>query len=311
MRPDITRLDKVIITIATTGGLHGKEANPALPEQPKEIVQAMKDCYDAGASIAHIHARDKDGLTTADLRVYHEIVQGINDRCPGMITQVGNGIGVRYTRGHKFPGDGFTQDQRMALLDIDPRPDMLTVNAGTFHFQHRETEFLFDNSKAWNTRFITGCNERGIQNEFEVYDLSHIANILKLKQLGIVTGPMHFSMVLGIDGGIPATPQNLMAMVDALPEGSSWQVVCIGKHQMPLCTMVLAMGGNIRAGFEDNVYYSHGVLAVSNVQFVERAVRLARELGREIASPEEARRMMEMPAWDRRAEVMRREKKAA
>lgn len=294
MKPSVTDLGKVVITVATTGGLHGKEANPALPEQPKEIVQAMRESYNAGASIAHIHARDKDGLTTADLNVYHEILQGIVDNCPGMITQVGNGIGVRYANGHNRPGLGFTQAQRMALLDIDPRPDMLTVNAGTFHFQHKNTEFLFDNSKAWNTEFINECNERGIQNEFEVYDLSHIANIVRLAECGVVKGPMHFSLVIGIDGGIPASPQNLMTMIDALPEGASWQVVCIGRHQVPLSTMVLAMGGNIRVGFEDNVYYDHGVLAVSNAQFVERAVRIAHELGREIATPEEAREMLQM-----------------
>ena len=296
MRPDVTRLDKVIITVATTGGLHGKEANPALPEQPRDIVRAMKESYEGGASIAHIHARDKSGLTTSSPQVYSEILSGINDECPGMITQVGNGIGVRYSRGRDKPADGFTQAERMALLDLEPRPDMLTVNAGTFHFQHRQTEFLFDNSKAWNTEFINGCNERGIQNEFEVYDLSHIANMLKLRQLGVITGPMHFSLVIGIDGGIPASPQNLMTMIDALPDDCSWQVVCIGKHQMPLSTMVLAMGGNIRVGFEDNVYYHHGVLATSNAQFVERKVRMARELGREIATPEEARQMMQMRA---------------
>lgn len=296
MKPDVTRLEKVIITVATTGGLHGKEANPALPEQPKEIIQAMKDSYNAGATIAHLHVRDKDGYTTADHGVYGEVLQGIVDNCPGMITQVGNGIGVRFPHGRKEPGVGFTQEERMSLLDLKPRPDMLTVNAGTFHFQHRQTEFLFSNSKQWNAEFISGCNERGIQNEFEVYDLSHIANVLKLRDLGVIKGAMHFSLVIGIDGGIPASPENLMTMIAALPEGCSWQVVCIGKHQMPLCTMVLAMGGNIRVGFEDNVYYEHGVLAVSNVQFVERAVRLARELGREIATPTEAREMMEMRA---------------
>lgn len=296
MKPDVTELGKVIITVATTGGLHGKEANPALPEQPREIVQAMKDSYNAGASIAHMHVRDKTGLTTADLDVYHEVLQGIIDNCPGMITQVGNGIGVRYEDGHDKPAVGFSQEQRMALLDLTPRPDMLTVNAGTFHFQHKRTEFLFSNSKAWNTEFINGCKERGIHNEFEVYDLSHIDNIMKLAASGVVTGQMHFSLVIGIDGGIPASPQNLMTMIDALPEGCSWQVVCVGKHQVPLSTMVLAMGGNIRVGFEDNVYYEHGVLAVSNAQFVERAVRIARELGREIATPEEAREMMQMHA---------------
>lgn len=299
MKPDVTELGKVIITVATTGGLHGKEANPALPEQPKEIVQAMKDSYNAGASIAHMHVRDKDGLTTADLNVYHEVLQGIVDNCPGMITQIGNGIGVRFENGRDKPPVGFTQEQRMALLDASPRPDMLTVNAGTFHFGHKRSEFLFSNSKSWNTEFINGCKERGIQNEFEVYDLSHINNIMKLAESGVVTGPMHFSLVIGIDGGIPASPQNLMTMIDAIPEGSSWQVVCIGKHQVPLSTMVLAMGGNIRVGFEDNVYYEHGVLADSNAQMVERAVRIARELGREIATPEEAREMMQMHAAKR------------
>ncbi|MCU4160384.1 3-keto-5-aminohexanoate cleavage protein [Acidiphilium sp. AL] len=294
MKPDVTKLDKVIITVATTGGLHGKEANPALPEQPKEIVQAMHDCYNAGASIAHLHVRDPQGITTSSLDKYHEVLHGITDTCRAMITQVGNGIGVRYVDGPNRPGLGFTQEERMALLNLTPRPDMLTVNAGTFHFQHKFTEFLFDNSKAWNTQFIKGCNERGIQNEFEVYDLSHIANIMKLVDAGVVTGPLHFSLVIGIDGGIPASPQNLMTMIDALPEGSSWQVVCIGRYQLPLSMMVLAMGGNIRVGTEDNVYYHQGVLAVSNAQLVERAVRIARELGREIATPEEARAMMQM-----------------
>jgi 3-keto-5-aminohexanoate cleavage enzyme len=294
MKFDITKAEKVIITVATTGGLHGKEANANLPEQPHEIVQAMHDAYNAGASLAHIHVRAKDGLPTADLDIYGEVIAGIQTRCPGMITQVGNGIGANYTRGRKYPATSFTQEQRMALLDIDPRPDMLTVNSGSFHFQHKDSECLFDNSKTWNTAFINGCNERGIHNEMECYDVSHIENMIKLRDRGVIKGPMHFSLVLGIDGGMSATPKNLMALVDALPEGSSWQVVTIGKSQTPLSMMALAMGGNIRVGFEDNVYISHGVLAASNAQFVEKAVRIARELGREIATPEEARQMMGM-----------------
>jgi 3-keto-5-aminohexanoate cleavage enzyme len=207
MKPDVTSLGKVIITVATTGGLHGREANPALPEQPKDIVQSMRDSYNAGASIAHIHARDKAGLTTADLNVYHEILQGIVDSCPGMITQVGNGIGVRYANGHDKPGLGFTQEQRMALLDIDPRPDMLTVNAGTFHFCHKRTEFLFDNSIAWNTKFIDGCNARGIQNEFEVYDLSHIANVLRLADSGVARGNCTSAWCCGSKAGFRRRPR--------------------------------------------------------------------------------------------------------
>ena len=296
MKIDITQSQKVIITVATTGGLHGKEANPTLPEQPEEIIRAMKEAYDAGASVAHIHVRDKSGLTTSDLAVYHEVMQGIVETCPGMITQVGNGIGVRFENGRQMPGVTFPQEDRMALLDIKPRPDMLTVNAGTFHFQHKHTEVLFDNPKGWNAEFIRGCNARGIHNELECYDISHIENMIKLRDIGVITGKMHFSLVLGIDGGISASPKNLLALVDAIPEGSSWQVVTIGKHQTPLSMMALAMGANIRVGFEDNVYIDHGVLAGNNAQFVERAVRMSRELGREIATPAEARAMMGMDA---------------
>lgn len=300
MKTNIVRQEKVIITVATTGGLHGKEANPNLPEQPEEIVRAMKEAYDAGASIAHIHVRDKDGMTTADLSVYREVIEGIVENCPGMITQVGNGIGVRFVNGRKMPGVGFSQEDRMNLLNINPRPDMLTVNAGSFHFQHKHTEVLFDNSKSWNTEFIQGCNEREIHNELECYDVSHIENMIKLQERGVIKGPMHFSLVLGIDGGISASPQNLLTLVDAIPDGSSWQVVTIGKHQTPLSMMALAMGANIRVGFEDNVYIDHGVPAKNNAQFVERAVRLANELGRGVATPSEARAMMRLSSQHRR-----------
>jgi 3-keto-5-aminohexanoate cleavage enzyme len=295
MKPNLTNPGKVIITVATTGGLHGNESNKALPEQPDEIVQNFYDCQNAGASIAHIHVRDKRGVTTSDLSVYGQVVSGIQNRCPSMITQVGNGIGLAYERAGR-EGEPFTLEERMNLLNIRPAPDMLTVNCGTFHFDHKGSEFLFPNSKKWNAEFIQGCNERGIHIELEVYDLSHIANALALVECGVLKLPLHFSLVMGIQGGIPASPHNLLAMLDALPDGSSWQLVSIGKYQLPLCTMVVALGGNIRSGLEDNVYYSQGVLAVSNAQLVERAVRICRELGREVATPEEARRIMQVPS---------------
>lgn len=300
MKPNMSDPGKVIITVAPTGGLHGKEANSNLPEQPKDIIQSFHDCYNAGATVAHMHVRDPRGVTTCDIGVYGEVIEGVMDRCPGMITQVGNGIGLRYSD-PKLEGTPFTLEERMNLLNIKPVPDQLTLNMGTFHFEHKNSEFLFPNSKRWNTEFVKGCKERGIGNELEVYDLSHIQNAIDLMERGVLEPPLHFSFVLGIKGAIPGTPQNLMAMLDALPEGSSWQVVSIGKIQLPLSTMVLAMGGNIRVGMEDNVYFSHGVLAVSNAQLVERAVRIARELGREIASPDEARQLLHMPPAPQRA----------
>ena len=216
MKPNLTDPGKVVITIATTGGLHGKEANPALPEQPHEIVSDFHDCYNAGAAVAHMHVRDPDGRTCSDLGIYHEVVDGVMDRCPGMITQVGNGIGIWFD--DAGVGQPFTEEVRMALLDIAPHPDMLTVNAGTFHFDHKGQEWLFANSKQWNSEFIEGCNYRGITNEIEVYDLSHIANVLELAEKGVLKAPMHSSFVMGIRGGIPATPANLLAMLDATPE---------------------------------------------------------------------------------------------
>ena len=293
MRPIHGNTDKVVLTIATTGGLHGREANPALPEQPKDIIQNFHDCYNAGASVAHMHVRNPDGTSSSDRDIYGEVVDGVMSRCPGMITQIGNGIGLMSVgRGE---GEPFSLEERMALLEVQPPPDQLTVNAGTFHFDFKGNEFLFENSKKWNTEFINGCKERGIVNELEVYDLSHIANMMALVARGVLEPPLHFSFVMGIEGGIPPTPQSLLAMIDAIPDGSSWQIVSIGKAQLPLSTMAVAMGGNIRVGMEDNVYFSPGVLADSNAQLVERAVRIVRELGREVATPEEARELMHMP----------------
>lgn len=293
MKANMYKNDPVVLTVATTGGLHGKEANSALPEQPEEIVSAFEKSFLAGATIAHIHVRDKQGRTSADPKIYSEVISGINERCPGMITQVGNGIGIRREReGH---WSGFTQEQRMALLNLDPVPDMLTVNAGTFHFAHKDAEFLFDNSKGWNREFISACKERGIVNELEVYDISHIENMLQLRDQGVLEEPLHFSFVMGINGGMPADPKYLMMMLDAIPESSSWQIVSIGRSQLPLTTIAVAMGGNMRTGFEDTVYYQRGELATDNEQLVSRAVRIIKELGRDVATVDQARQWLHMP----------------
>ncbi|GJL81298.1 MAG: 3-keto-5-aminohexanoate cleavage protein [marine bacterium B5-7] len=293
MKPILNSEKKVVLTIAPTGGLHGKEANSNLPEQPKEIIDAFESCYNAGATVAHIHVRDKQGRTSADLGIYKEVIAGVNERCPGMITQVGNGIGIR--RESDGSWSGFTQDQRMALLNIDPAPDMLTVNAGTFHFQLKgSAEFLFDNSQGWNSEFAAGCRERGIVNELEVYDISHIVNMLRMRDAGLFEDPMHFSFVLGITGGIPAEAQYLLTMLDAIPEGSSWQIVSIGRAQVPLTTIAVALGGNMRTGFEDTVHYRRGELAQDNEQLVQRAVRIIHEIGRELATVDEAREFHHM-----------------
>jgi len=283
---DVGQMKKLIITVAQTGGIHGKELNPALPEQPDEIAQSAYDCYNAGASVCHIHARDKQGRTTGDLAVYGEIIDKIKAKCP-IITQVGNGIGL-------VPNpDGTlreaTLDERMALTTINPRPDMLTINAGTFEFGYIRT---FTNPISWNEEFIKRCYEKEIAIECECYDVGHVENVNEMVRRGTLKHPVHYSLVLGIKGGIPATPRTISVLADMIPEGSSWQIITISKLQMTSTVIAMCQGANIRTGLEDNIYYSRGVLAKSNAQMVERMVKIAREIGREVATVEDARQIL-------------------
>lgn len=288
---DVSLMKKLIITVAQTGGIHGKKANPGLPEQPDEIAQSAYDCYNAGASICHIHVRDKEGRTTADHKVYGEVLSKIKAKSP-IITQVGNGIG-RYFK----PDGSFTRAtlaDRMRLTELDPKPDMLTINSGTFEFGWAGS--IFENPIAFNEEFVKKCNARGIGIECEVYDLGQIVNVMELVNRGALKKPTHFSFVLGIKGGIPATPKTIISMVDLIPEGSTWQVITISKLQVPSTVIALSMGANIRTGLEDNIYYSRGVLAKSNAQLVERMANIAKTAGREIATVQEARKILGLPS---------------
>ncbi len=289
---EIDKMEKLIITVATTGGLHDKSANPNLPEQPHEIAQDAYDCYNAGAAVHHIHVRDKLGRTTGDLDVYTEVIGAVKAKCP-IITQVGNGIGGVYRADGTF--EVASQDERMALTAITPKPDMLTINCGTFQFGYIP-DTTFYNPLQWNMEFIRRCNERGIAIECECYDISHIENVKEMVRQGVLKEPVHYSLVLGIKGGTPASPQMISNMVDVIPEGSSWQVITISKQQMPSTIMAMCQGANIRTGMEDNIYYRKGELVKSNAQLVERMVRIARELGREIATVEEAKERLGVTA---------------
>jgi 3-keto-5-aminohexanoate cleavage enzyme len=283
---EVAQMEKLIVTVAQTGGIHGKDINPALPEQPHEIAQSALDCYNAGAAICHIHARDKQGRTTGDLNVYTEIISQINAKCP-IITQVGNGIGGIPQPDGTFKGATLTE--RMELTNVQPKPDMLTVNMGTFEFGYLDT---FENPLTWNAEFIKKSYARDIPIECECYDMSHIYNALELVRRGVLRQPVHFSLVLGIKGGMPFSPKLLSMMVDSIPDGSTWQVITISKFQLPATVMAMCQGANIRTGLEDNIYYAKNELAKSNAQLVERMVRIAREIGREIATVDEAAQIL-------------------
>ena len=286
---------KVIITCAVTGSIHTPTMSPHLPITPREIADAAVGAAEAGAAIVHLHARHPDNSKT-DVEAIGEAIEIIHDKCP-IITEVGTGCRDRF-------GKIRNSEERLALLDITPKPDRETINAGTFTFQvfggktppKGETgrAWTFNNPPELMNAFATGMKERGIDMEFEAYDVGHIHNIRRMVDWGVLDKDeiIHINFVTGIGGGIDPSAKAVVFMVDNLPPNSSWAVMSIGSHQYPIITLGLIMGGNIRVGMEDNIYLSRGVLAKSNGELVAKAVRIAGEVGREIATVEEAREML-------------------
>ena len=255
------------------------------------------ECYKAGASICHLHVRGEDGQNTPNLKFYNKAVRLIREKCP-IIIQIGNGIGARIAYGVKTSSKGKkygqaiimpTLKERLNLLNIEPAPDMHTINAGTFEFRTKYGSHIFNNPISFNKKYVERCSKKGFGIEIEVYDISHIANILDLVDMGVLKPPLHFSLVLGIGGGAPASMKNLLNMVELLPEGSTWQAVTVGKYNLRTTTIALCMGGNIRTGLEDITYYQKKEPVQSNAQLVKRMVRLAKELGREPASVDDTK----------------------
>lgn len=272
-------MQKLIITAALTGGIHGKEANPALPEQPDEIIQSAYDCYNAGAAIVHIHARDRDGKQIASKEIFSQINEGVRARCP---------LIVQNTTG----GPGLPIEKRITSLDA--KPDSASLNCGSVVFFYQGKELPFMNYRHEIEAFAHAMLQRNIKPELEVYNPSMFLEVENLIAKKLLKPPYYINLVMGVNGmgGYEGTPENLLTMLRHLPEGSIFNVSGIGKYQLAMNTMSILLGGHVRTGLEDNVFYTKGVLAHSNAQLVERVVRLARELGREIASPKEAREIL-------------------
>ncbi len=269
-------MDKLIITAALTGAEVTRKNQPNLPLTPDEIAEAAYQCYLAGASIVHIHARDKEGNPTQSYDVYKEIKEKIESKC-NIIFQPSTGGAVWHG-----------PDERLQPVEL--KPEMATLSAGTCNFGPD----VFMNSQEYMEKFAIRMKELGVKPEIEVFERGMIENAKSLVKKGLVDTPLHFDFVLGVPGACPATAEDLMYMVKSIPEGSTWTVAGIGRHELPLATMGIMLGGHVRVGFEDNVYYGRGQLAESNAQLVERIVRIAKELGREIATPDEAREILKI-----------------
>lgn len=267
-------MDKLIITAAICGAEVTKEHNPNVPYTVEEIGREAESAYKAGASIIHLHVRYDDGTPTQDKERFRECIEEIKRRCPDVIIQPSTGGAV-----------GMTNDERLQPIEL--LPEMATLDCGTLNFGGDE---IFVNTENTIKYFGKKMIEKGIKPEIEVFDKGMIDYAIKFAKQGYILEPMHFDFVLGVQ--MAATARDLAFMVDSIPPGSTWTVAGIGRHQFPMAAMGIAMGGHVRVGFEDNVYISKGVLAKSNGELVEKVVRIAKELGREIATPDEAREIL-------------------
>lgn len=269
-------MEKLIITACICGAEVTKEHNPAVPYTVEEIAKEAKSAYDAGASIIHLHVRYDDGTPTQDVNRFKECIDAIKAVCPDAIIQPSTGGAT-----------GMSNDERLQPITLNP--EMATLDCGTCNFGGDE---IFVNTENMIKDFGEKMMARNIKPEIEVFDKGMIDMAIRLQKKGFIKTPMHFDFVMGVNGGISGEPRDLLFMKESIPVGSTWTVSGVGRYEFPMVTMGILMGGHVRVGFEDNVYLEKGVLAKSNGELVEKVVRIAKELGREIATPAEAREIL-------------------
>ena len=269
-------MEKLIITAAICGAEVTKEHNPNVPYTVEEIREEARKAYEAGASIIHLHVREDDGTPTQSKERYQVCMEAIRQVCPDVIIQPSTGGAV-----------GMTPDERLQPLEL--HPEMATLDCGTLNFGGDE---IFVNTENMIKEFGQRMMERGIKPECEVFDKSMIDMALRLSKKGFIKEPLHFNLVMGVNGGISGEPRDLLYLTESLPKNATYTVSGIGRHQLSLNTMAILLGGHVRVGFEDNIYLRKGELAESSADFVKRIVDLSVILGREIATPKDARRIL-------------------
>ncbi|MDO5301150.1 MAG: 3-keto-5-aminohexanoate cleavage protein [Tissierellia bacterium] len=270
-------MEKLIITAAICGAEVTKEQNPMVPYTVEEIVREAKSAYDAGASIIHLHVREDDGTPTQSKARFEECIDAIRKVCPDAIIQPSTGGAV-----------GMSDMERLEVTEL--HPEMATLDCGSCNFGGDE---VFLNSDTTIRNFGRIMQERGVKPEVEVFDKGMVDLAKGYIKEGVITQPTHFDFVMGVQ--LAATVPDLAYIAGSVPEGSTWTVAGVGKNQFPMATAGILMGGHVRVGFEDNLYIEKGKLAESNGQLVEKVVTIAKLLGREIATPAEAREILSLP----------------
>lgn len=271
-------MDKLIITAAICGAEVTKEQNENVPYTVEEIVREAKSAYEAGASIIHLHVREDDGTPTQAAKRFEKCINAIKDKCKDAILQVSTGGAV-----------GMSDEERLEAVYL--KPEMASLDAGTINFGSND---IFVNTEKSIKYFANKMKELEIKPEIEVFDKAMIDTALRIYSSNLLVEPLHFNFVMGLKGGINASIRDLAFMIGSIPYGSTYTVTGVGRYQFPMAAMTIAAGGHVRVGFEDNLYLEKGVLAKSNGCLVEKVVRMAKELGREIATPKEAREILNL-----------------
>jgi uncharacterized protein (DUF849 family) len=271
--------EKLIIKLAPTGMIPTKEMTPYVPVSPDEIARDTQKAYQLGVSVVHIHARDAEGKPTYKKEFFEEIFAKVRERCPDIII-------CASTSGRMHPG----VEQRSLVLQT--RPEMASLTTGSLNFPHYASVNPPETIKA-----LAGeMRKNGILPELEIFEPGFINTARYLARKGYLKPPLHFNLLLGSLGSIPAGLRDLVYLVDSLPEGCTWSATGIGRFQMQINAAAILMGGHVRVGLEDSIYADYPAKKLAtNELLVKRIVRIANDLGREIATPDEARAILGIP----------------
>jgi len=271
----------VIITVAITGAVPKKADCPAVPTQPSEQIESTHQAYEAGASLVHIHVRNKDESSSSDPTLFAEVQVGVRKHCPGMIVQFSTG------------GRGRSQSERASSLVH--RPDMASLATGSVNFATQ----IYENTPQLIDGMAETMRDLGIKPEIEVFDLAMLYNAKVLADRGLLKRPAHIQFVLGIPNALPARRQVLEFLIaelaDIMPD-ATWTAAGVGRHQLEVNRWCLELGGHVRTGLEDNLRFDKTRLANSNAELVARVAGICGEYGRRPAAPAEARQILGLAA---------------
>ena len=269
--------DKLLVTVAPCIPPYMAKDIPDLDLSPEGISDEVVRAYNAGANVVHLHVWDERGQPTTELVAFERTIRLIRERCDIVIEGSTGGV------------NELSPAERSVSLQADI--EMASLNPGSVNYD----QGVYVNAPSDIEYWVQEMHRRRIKPDVAIFDVGMVANSVRLAEEGWIEPPFLFSFVLGQTGAMPATPKNLLFLSETVPEGSFWAVAGHGGHDLRMSSLAMHVGGHARAGFEDNATYRPGELATSNAQLIERLVRIAREIGREIASPAEARALLELP----------------